>query len=1172
MDRALAAEHVTGAFGELHLSELPSVDELTTLIAELEIELVRGLTETGFRADISPLRRSAWYLHGIASTADTSRYPTEQRRRAFAVSAHVLDLLLEDSTETSRVRLTTAFAAQVGYHRADESPNAGAVHRKMRGSLTEPPELTESADVALHAGILFLGLDMTTLNRQLRTWANATASLTRGAQLDNLDGTMFGPTQRLLRGIADLVRYMREGSTDALEAARGHLLRVVRAEVGLSDLDTRWVAGHLLALADGLGERSIWAVLPPEVPAAVKQAFTLTRQPVLTLWPPQRDLIAHPTMSPLNQTTSRLLVSVPTSAGKTLLAQLIICAHTAQDDRDVCYVTPLRSLGREMRQALRSRLSYLDRRLGADLPDGFGPHNFDGIDLEDTEDVSGQTPQVEVMTPERLMNALRQSPQEVLSRFSLFIIDEAHLIAQSGGRGLLLEGLLTLLDASGARLMLFSGVIGNAASLAAWTADGQGEVLFTDEWRAPRRLHILTATDKIGDSRTVIPGRRGAPDKTRYDLRAHLAVRPTRATERHLVTSDDTPIGQLVVDADNKRKTGQGNTSPTYVTTAKMSTLLLRAGSLLMVVSQRAIARNAAKVMAAELEDDPHSQGLADSLAARLGANHPLIDCVRKGVAYHHAGLPVEVQEAVEDAIRKEIIKAVVATSTLTDGVNLPVRTVVIATTEYDGQDPGQRMSAAQLLNAVGRAGRAGKESEGWIVLALQKALESTDFDRLTPAPSDLEVRSSLTDDTALAALAEAEDLIAQTQDAILQLPPERATGGFVNYVWFILHALEHVPDLSNARTWRDVVTRLFAFTQLPDDLKARWLRIAEVVADRYAQTPPASRRRWAQAGTSLGSATEIEVIASTLADQVQLLNGFEELTLYETLDLLAEQDVYTKLLQLPERGNCWKFRVSPKGAFIEVSAHAIVRDWIAGRELTDLADTHLSEVTDPAFRLEQMVDAISEGMQHYLSWTVGLVIAQANDILQSRLTLGQLYTNTAAHLRYGVDTPTAIDLLIRDVKSRSLARDIGKIAQDRDLDEEGLRVYLSEQHIRGWRHNLGATPTDILDLLQYVQGRDRHKLGEMMATGSSTAEVQLTSRGPTVEPDAESVPVTLVASTDDGEIKVLADDRTLLGLVIARDHAGVAAVLDSGLLLDFSLKNTTVTMERAATGQLLFT
>lgn len=1171
MDRALATEHLTAAFGDVQLSELPTVDELTDLIAELEIELVRGLTQTGFRADLSPLRRSAWYLHGIASTADTSRYPAEQRRRAFAVSAHVLDLLLEDPAETGRTRLATAFAAQAGYHRADESPNAGAVRRKLRDVLSEPPAFTESADVALHAGILFLALDMATLNRHLRAWATTAASLTRGAQLDSFDGTMFGPTQRLLRGIADLVSYLREGSIDALEAARGHLALVVRAAVGLSDLDTRWVAGHLLALAHGFSESSVWAVVPPDVPAAVKQAFTLDRQPVLMLWPPQRSLVAHPTISPLNQATSRLLVSVPTSAGKTLLAQLIICAHTAQDDRDVCYVTPLRSLGREMRQALRSRLRYLDRRLGADLPDGFGTQELTSDGLLGMDESSGRLPQVEVMTPERLMNALRQSPQEVLSRFSLFIIDEAHLIAQSGGRGLLLEGLLSLLDASGARLMLLSGVMGNAASLAAWTSEGQGEVLFTHDWRAPRRLHVLMATDKIEESRAVIAGRGRAADKTRYDLRARLAVRPTNATERHLVTSDDTPIGQLVVGPDNKRKTGTGNTSPAYVTTARTATLLLPAGSLLMVVSQRTTARDAAKEMAGALDDDPHSQGLADALAARLGADHPLIGCVRKGVAYHHAGLPVEVQEAVEDAIRAEMIRAVVATSTLTDGVNLPVRTVVIATTEYEGQDPGQRMSAAQLLNAVGRAGRAGKESEGWIVLALQKALEGHDFDRLTPSPSELEVRSTLADDTALAALAEAESLVAQTQDAILQLPPDREVGGFVNYVWFVLHTLELVPDLANARTWRDVVTRLFAFTQLSDDLKGRWLRLADVVAERYMRTPQASRRRWAQTGTSLGSAAAIESIAAALADQVQLLGGLDERTLDETLDVLAEQDVYAQLLQLPEGTKHWRFRKSPRGARVEVAAHAVVRDWIAGRDLTELADTHLTEVADPAFRLEQMVDGISEGVQHYLSWTVGLVITQANDILLSRLSPLQLFASTAAHLRYGVDTPLAIELLVRDVKSRTLARDLGRIARDGGLDEAGLRDYLSEQHIRGWRVELGATPTDVLDLLQYVQGRDRHKLGELMASGSVTAQVRLHSEAvPELTP--EPVPVTIVPSVDDDELNILADDGSELGVVVARDHAGVAAVLDSGLLLDFSLQRATVTITRAAAGQLSFT
>lgn len=1169
MDRALAADHLNAAFGEDQLTELPTVAELTDLIAALEIELVRGLTDTGFRADLASLWRTAWYLHGIASTAEGFRYPLDQRRRAFAVSAHVLDLLLEDPAEAGGERLASAFAAQVGYHRADESPNAGAIYRKMRDAVASPAEFADGANVALQAGILFLGLDMATLNRRLRTWATAATALTRGTELNSLDGTMFGPTQRLLRGVADLVHYLREGSLDALEAARGHLRRVANDEVGLSDLDTRWVAGHLLVLADGLADSSIWSVLPPDLPVAVKQAFTLDKQPVLTLWPPQRALVTHPTLSPLDPATTRLLVSVPTSAGKTLLAQLIICAHAARDDRDVCYVTPLRSLGREMRQGLRPRLRYLDRRLGTDLPDGFGAHVSFGDATVNDEDGTGQLPQVEVMTPERLMNALRQNPQEVLGRFSLFVIDEVHLIAESGGRGLLLEGLLSLLDVSGARLILLSGVMGNAASLAAWTSNGEADVLFTDEWRAPRRLYVLMGTEKINESRTVTPAaRRGGKAKTRYDLQAHLAVRPTSATEQHLATSTDTPIGQLVLGPDNKRITGSGNTSTAYSTTAKTATLFLRAGSLLMVVSHRATARDAAKVMAEELEEDPRSQGLADALAARLGDDHPLVGTVRKGVAYHHAGLPIEVQEAVEDAIRNETIKAVVATSTLTDGVNLPVRTVVIATTEYDGQDPAFRMSAAQLLNAVGRAGRAGKESEGWIVLSLQKDLTDSDFDRLTPSPGELEVRSSVAQPSALEALTKAEALVAQTQDAILQLTPDEAPGGFVNYVWFILHALENVPDLASTRTWREVVQRLFAFTQLPEGLKHRWLALAELVASQYEQTPPASRRRWAQAGTSLASAAVIESIAEQLADHVQQLEGLDGQTLEETLDVLTSHAVYTRLLKLPEAKSHWCFRKSPRGADIEVDTDAVIRDWIAGRTLAELANLHLTTtaVPDSAFRLEQMVDAISAGVQHYLAWTVGLVVVQTNDILLSRLSPVQLFWNTAAHLRYGVDTSFAIDLLVRDVKSRTLAQHLGRLAEDAGLDSEGLRDYLSEQHIRGWRTELEATPTDVLDLLQYVQGTDRHKLAEMMATGAVTAQAKLESD----EAD-HPLPVSVVVFANGDELRILAEDRSVLGVIVARDHAGVAAVLDSGLLLDFVLQGATVTITRAAAGQLSF-
>lgn len=1164
MDRALNHTYISFAFGEEHILGLPTTEQLANLIVKLELELVQGIDETGIRMDLNPLKSSAWYLHGIASTKASSTYPLEQRRRAFAVSSHVLDLLLDAPFETDFERLTTAFAAQVGYHRADESPNASAIYRKVLDMVKEPSDLSDCASVAFQAGILLLGLDISTLSQWLHIWAESATNITRGTGLTNLDGTMFGPIQRLLCGVAEIVRYLREGELNALDHARIHLNCVVKNKIRVGDIYTRWIAAHLNLLAGSLAENSIWAVLPSEVPTTVKQAFTLGRQPVLTLWPPQRKLLTDTSLSPLSPDNSRLLVSVPTSAGKTLLAQIIICTHLARGEGGVCYVMPFRSLGREMRKNLRSRLRYLNFDIGLELPDVFGTWN----PFEDTV-VGGvrkdsEFPDVEIMTPERLMNALRHSPQQVLDRFSLFIVDEAHLMAEAGGRGLLLEGLLSLLNASASRLILLSGVLGNAGSLAKWASDGNSEVLFTDDWRAPRRLHILLGTEKIEGSRTQIPAaRKGSKAKIRYDLCAHLAIRSPDAKVHDLVVNNGSPIGQLILDLNNKRIAGS---SPHYEMSAKVAASLLHAGSLLMIVSTRVIARNAAKVIADQLEKQPKAQGLADSIAERLGSEHPLVAVLRKGIAYHHAGLPVEVQEAIEDAIRSGTVKAVVATRTLTDGVNLPVRTIIISTSEYKQQDPKSRMNAAQFLNAVGRAGRAGKETEGWIILAPQKAISVQDFDRFTPSSEELEVQSTMATESALVALGEIEDLITETQDAILSLLPTQEVGGFVSYVWFVLHTIESIPQLKSILTWRKVLENLFAFTQLTEDLKKRWLNLAEYVAVRYELTSFESRRRWVQAGTSLSSASQIESTAKCLADCVRQRGYVEEQTLEETLNLLAEQEVYSTLLRLPEAKRYWRFKRTTQGKEIVVDINSVVGDWVAGSSLPSLAERYLSDVSNSTFRLEQMVDGVTEGIQHYLSWTVGVVVAQVNEILAERMESARLFRGVAGHLRYGVDTTIALRLLVEDFKSRTLAQRLGRFAQYMALDEEGLRSFLGRQQIKDWREGFDATPTDVLDLLNYVEGRKRHKLAELMAAGVVSARVRLNVKG-----RSSPVSVSVVMSEGGDELQVLAEDRSLLGTIIARDHDGVAAVLDSGLLLEFVLKGTTLTIARAESGQLSF-
>ena len=98
------------------------------------------------------------------------------------------------------------------------------------------------------------------------------------------------------------------------------------------------------------------------------EAFTIGSPPVLALWEPQRDLLTGDP-SPFDPGVRRMVLAVPTSGGKTLLAQLLAIEHLDRTDRSVCYVAPTRSLCREVRRAMASRVRILQRETGPELPD-----------------------------------------------------------------------------------------------------------------------------------------------------------------------------------------------------------------------------------------------------------------------------------------------------------------------------------------------------------------------------------------------------------------------------------------------------------------------------------------------------------------------------------------------------------------------------------------------------------------------------------------------------------------------------------------------------------------------------------------------------------------------------------------------------------------------------------
>ena len=91
-------------------------------------------------------------------------------------------------------------------------------------------------------------------------------------------------------------------------------------------------------------------------------------------------------------------------------------------------------------------------------------------------------------------------------------------------------------------------------------------------------------------------------------------------------------------------------------------------------------------------------------------------DALRRGIASHHAGLLPAWKELVEELFQKGLIKVVFATETLAAGINMPARSTVISSLSKRTEDGHRLLFSSEFLQMSGRAGRRGKDSQGYVV------------------------------------------------------------------------------------------------------------------------------------------------------------------------------------------------------------------------------------------------------------------------------------------------------------------------------------------------------------------------------------------------------------------------------------------------------------------------
>jgi hypothetical protein len=519
-----------------------------------------------------------------------------------------------------------------------------------------------------------------------------------------------------------------------------------------------------------------------------------------------------------------------------------------------------------------------------------------------------------------------------------------------------------------------------------------------------------------------------------------------------------------------KRKDSTKSTA-FYRTLIPLINHLGASGPVLVVESTRAdTVRMAAALASAQPERDRTSiADLVDLVVSRLGAEHPLVAAVRKGVGYHHGSLPSEIRAALEAAVIDGSLNYLVATTTMTEGVNLPVRSVVVASQgSYGPSGYTEYISGAKLINAIGRAGRAARETEGIVVLARHEDYTNADFARLDPETADTTVRSSLVTERALHELAEFEEIARNTADAVF-LAAGDLVSGFLSFVWFVVAEREKRGATAVEEEVEQILASTLGWVQMTPPIRQRWLSVARSATAAYLQAPPSTRRRWAAAGIALPSGFALEALANEVALEWKASKSVPSaVTVIEMILSPQRVERLMSIKEAPKR----RIYTGRGGSRVEVAIPIanMLRAWLSGAELQALAGTFLADVTDIEFRFEQLGDYISDYFENFLPWALGVVVGWANSKLEEGDFSGTLIPgDLPAYIRYGVDSTTAIRLLAGGLRSRGLARRLAK-AWDASEDVSDVRTWLASLAIADWERLFQPSLAELRSLVDFAR------------------------------------------------------------------------------------------------------
>ncbi|CAJ0942873.1 unnamed protein product, partial [Mesorhabditis belari] len=371
----------------------------------------------------------------------------------------------------------------------------------------------------------------------------------------------------------------------------------------------------------------------------------------------------HEILNAATETNENVIYAAPTSAGKSLVAELL-ALYAALHEKKSFFVLPYVAVAKEKLHQLQKIWRRIDLQVA-----GFMGH-------QSAERNDWMCAVCTIEKANSLVN--RMITEDTVEDLGVIVLDELHMVNE-GSRGTTYEFFIAKVlflreHNSAARIVAMSATLSNTSKIETWL----GSSVYQTNFRPVDLIETIAIENDLcdinGDNKI-----RELPNEFRsfaqdYDRMLGWTVEALCSGNLCLVfCSSKAEVEKVAVEI------------------ARIIAGLLPTKSELKSV----IDRSALTELKTEME--------------RIGPIDPLlVKTLPRGIGFHHAGLTAEERECLENFFRRGIIRLLVATSTLSSGVNLPANKVIIRA-QTRGPTAINSMTYKQMAGRAGRMGHANK-------------------------------------------------------------------------------------------------------------------------------------------------------------------------------------------------------------------------------------------------------------------------------------------------------------------------------------------------------------------------------------------------------------------------------------------------------------------------------